>query len=145
MTDFQMGPLGLHVIKYAAEQADDFYDANWLIIDVNCTTDQGKVAFQSPCLMTTDIFDFMDEIKALLSGEGYNAYLVSLEPQVDVKISRGDGPDMFVLDVELTPDADNDEDIYDLSCPVTRVDLENMAQNASKVIEAFPVRAIGGS
>ena len=88
MTDFQMGPLTLSVKSYADDVSEDFYEANWLVLDVKCPTDDGDVAFQSPCLMTTDIFDFMDEINDLLAGQGRQAYLVSLEPQVDVRVGH---------------------------------------------------------
>jgi hypothetical protein len=142
MIDFQMGPLTLSVKSYADDVSSDFYEANWLNIAVKCPTDEGDVAFQSPCLMTTDLFDFMDEINDLLAGQGRQAYLVSLEPQVDVRIARGDGPDTFTLEVELTPNADDDEDIYGLSTIVTRVDVEGYIVQAEKIIEAFPVRGI---
>ena len=95
--------------------------------------------------MTTDIFDFMDEINDLLVGQGRQAYLVSLEPQVDVRIARGDGPDVFTLDVELTPNADDDEDIYDAAAIVSRAEVEEMAKQATALVEAFPVRGIEGS
>lgn len=145
MTDFQMGPLCLIVKGYATEDTTDFEKANWLRIAVTCPTDGGDVAFESSCLMTTDIFDFMDETDALLAGEGFQAYLVSLEPQVDVQISRAQGPDSFALDIELTPDADEDEDIYSLSTVISRADLEAMAAQAKQIIEAFPVRALKAS
>jgi hypothetical protein len=140
-----MGPLSLRVKSYADDVSKDFYEANWLNIAVKCATDDGKVAFQSPCLMTTDIFDFMDEMNDLLAGQGRQAYLVSLEPQVDVRIARGDGPDMFTLDIELTPNADDDEDIYDVATIVTRAEIEAMAKQAEQVVEAFPVRGIEGT
>ena len=142
MSEFQMGPLSLSVKSYADDVSKDFYEANWLNIAVQCPTDEGNVAFQSPCLMTTDLFDFMDEINDLLAGQGRQAYLVSLEPQVDVRIARGDGPDVFTLEVELTPNADDDEDIYGLSTTVTRADVQGYIAQAEKIIEAFPVRGI---
>lgn len=142
MSDFQMGPLVLSVKSYADDVSSDFYEANWLNIGVKCPTDEGDVAFQSPCLMTTDLFDFMDEINDLLAGQGRQAYLVSLEPQVDVRIARGDGPDVFTLEVELTPNADDDEDIYGLATTLTRADVEGYIVQAEKIIEAFPVRGI---
>ena len=142
MSSLQMGPLELNVKSYADDASKDFYEANWLNIAVTCPTDDGDVAFQSPCLMTTDIFDFMDEIAALLAGEGRQAYLVSLEPQVDVRIARGDGPDTFTLDVELTPNADDDEDIYGLTTTVTRAQVEGFTAQAEQIIETFPVRGI---
>lgn len=142
MSDFQMGPLTLSVKNYADDVSKDFYEANWLVVGVKCPTDEGDVSFQSRCLMTTDIFDFMDEINDLLVGQGRQAYLVSLEPQVDVRIARGDGPDMFALDVELTPDANDDEDIYGLSTIVSRKDVEGFVTQAEHIIAAFPVRGI---
>ena len=145
MTDFQMGPLTLSVKSYADDVSEDFYEANWLVLDVKCPTDEGDVAFQSPCLMTTDIFDFMDEINDLLAGQGRQAYLVSLEPQVDVRIALGDGPDVFTLDVELTPNVEDDEDIYDVAAIVSRAEVEEMAKQAAALVEAFPVRGIEGS
>jgi hypothetical protein len=145
MNEFVMGPLTLSVTGYADEESKDFYKANWLVLDVKCTTDQGDVKFSAPCLMTTDIFEFMDETAELLSGEGRHAYLVSLEPQVDVCLARGDGPDMFSMDVELTPDVNDDEDIYGLSIEVTRAQVEQMAAQATQIIEAFPVRGIQAS
>jgi hypothetical protein len=145
MTDFQMGPLTLSVKSYADDVSEDFYEANWLVLDVKCPTDDGDVAFQSPCLMTTDIFDFMDEINDLLSGQGRQAYLVSLEPQVDVRIALGDGPDVFTLDVELTPNVEDDEDIYDAAAIVSRAEVEEMAKHAAALVAAFPVRGIEGS
>ncbi|MFT5796952.1 MAG: hypothetical protein ACI84R_001007 [Candidatus Azotimanducaceae bacterium] len=142
MSSFQMGLLSLSVKSYADDVSKDFYEANWLNIDVKCATDEGDVAFQSPCLMTTDLFDFMDEINDLMAGQGRQAYLVSLEPQIDVRIARGDGPDTFTLEVELTPNADDDEDIYGLSTLVTRADVEGYIVQAEKIIEVFPVRGI---
>jgi hypothetical protein len=145
MSEIQLGPLDLSIKSYADDVSEDFYEANWLNIAVQCKTDEGEVAFQSPCLMTTDIFDFMDEINDLLAGMGRQAYLVSLEPQVDVRIARGDGPDVFTLDVELTPDAQDDEGIYDVAVIVSRAEVEAMAKQAEAVVEAFPVRGIEGS
>ena len=142
MNSLKMGPLVLNVKSYADDVSKDFFEANWLNICVKCATDDGDVAFQSPCLMTTDVFDFMDEIAALLAGEGRQAYLVSLEPQVDVRIARGDGPDVFTLEVELTPNADDDEDIYGLSVLVSRADVEGYTEQAEQIIEAYPVRGI---
>ena len=145
MTGFQMGPLTLKVKSYADDVLEDFYEANWLVLAVQCLTDEGDVAFQSPCLMTTDVFDFMDELNDLLAGQGRQAYLVSLEPQVDVRIARGDGPDVFTLDIELTPNADDDEDIYDVTSIISRAEVEKMAKQAAALVEAFPVRGIGVS
>jgi hypothetical protein len=142
MSEFQMGPLSLAVKSYADDASNDFYEANWLNIAVSCPTEDGDVAFQSACLMTTDLFDFMDEISDLLAGQGRQAYLVSLEPQIDVRIARGDTPDIFTLEVELTPNADDDEDIYGLSTTVTRAEVEGYTAQAEKIIEAFPVRGI---
>jgi hypothetical protein len=144
MSKFQMGPLCLTVKGYVDDVSKDFYEANWLTIAVSCPTEDGDVSFQSACLMTTDFFDFMDEMKSLLAGEGRQAYLVSLEPQVDVRIVRGDEPDTFVLDVELTPVIEDDEDIYGMSAPLTRADVEGFAKQAEAVIADFPVRGIEG-
>ncbi len=145
MTNFQMGPLALTVKSYATEDTTDFEKANWLHIEVNCPTDAGDVSFASSCLMTTDIFDFMDETDALLAGEGYQAYLVSLEPQVDVQIARGERADSFTLDIELTPNTQDDEDIYGLSTVITRADLEGIATQTKHIIDTFPVRALKAS
>jgi hypothetical protein len=145
MTDMKMGPLDLSVLSYASDDTADFEKANWLLVKVACPTDAGDVAFQSSCLMTTDIFDFMDETDALLAGEGYHAYLVSLEPQVDVQIARGEGADSFTLDIELTPNAQDDEDIYGLSTVITRADLEGIATQTKHIIDTFPVRALKAS
>lgn len=145
MTDFNLGPLCLTVKRYAHDDAKDFEKANWLHIGVKCPTDDGDVSFASSCLMTTDIFDFMDETDALLAGEGFQAYLVSLEPQVDVQIQRGDGPDSFTLDIELTPNAQDDEDIYAVSTTLSRDDMQDLAAQAKRIIEAFPVRSLKAS
>ena len=47
MSSFQMGPLSLNVKSYADDVSKDFYEANWLNIDVKCATDEGDVAFRS--------------------------------------------------------------------------------------------------
>ena len=139
MTDLIIGPLSLRTDGYANAVSGDFYADNWLRVAVNCTTDQGQVAFTAPCLMTTDIYDFVEELDDFLSGKGRHACLVSLEPQVDVRLSRSDG-DLFELEIELTPDADKDEDIYDATATVTRADVDRMAAQAADIIKAFPAR-----
>ena len=140
MTDLIVGPLTLKIHGYANDISGDFYKSNWLLVGVSCATDQGAVAFKSPCLMTTDFFDFVEETQELLTGKGRQAFLVSLEPQIDVRLERGTGADAFVLDVELTPDANDDEDIYDLSTQVSRAQIDSMIAQAKQIIVAFPVR-----
>lgn len=140
MNDFQVGPLTLRVKSYANDVSADFYNSNWLNIAVKCPTDAGDVGFQAACLMTTDIVDFLDELQDLLGGKGRQAFLVSLEPQVDVCLSRGEGPDAFQLDVELTPNADDDEDLYEASATVSRTDLETVAAQAAQIAQTFPMR-----
>jgi hypothetical protein len=47
---------------------------------------------------------------------------------------------MFELEIELTPDADADEDIYDATATVARADVDRIAAQAAQIIEAFPAR-----
>jgi hypothetical protein len=135
MNDLKIGPLSLKFGGYANDLSGDFYADNWLNVVVTCTTEQGQVAFTSPCLMTTDIYDFVEELDEFLSGKGRHACLVSLEPQVDVRLSRGADADTFEIEIELTPDAEADEDISDATATVTRADVDRVAVQAKQIIE----------
>jgi hypothetical protein len=145
--------------QYPVDQADNFWDLNWLSVTVRWQ--RGTTIWQAsdPCLTTEELVDLRDWFEKLSDGDSLHSSLGFMEPCLSFEIAQhGNEPVLrihlaYELDPrksEVVPNAVAAESIKPINddenpgvCPdfpLRDCKIPLIIQALNKAIEQFPVR-----
>ncbi len=135
---FQVGALKVSVCQSPLNDGEDLWDANWL--DVTAEIDlpgQAWVRATGPFLMTSDLAEFLTELRRMNETLSGTAELQPLEPNLRVQLafcSTG----QLLTEIALTPDHPTQTHTFELELDQTY--LPGIIRQLDTILERFPVR-----
>jgi hypothetical protein len=121
------------------------YDSNWLNVKIEVNKEQGNWSATDPSVLTYEIAELIDWLRAVSSGEYSERELEFLEPYISFHLAPAKGaPDKLV--VELTdyfvpPWADAGPfERYQIAFPLASIDLLGAAQSLESQLRQYPQR-----
>ncbi len=94
-----LGPLRLSALRYQFPEAEDYWDANWLIMHIRCTDDLRCASLTDPCLLVPELRDLSQSLSALVKGAA-RASLEAMEPYFGLTLRRDDD-DVITVDARI--------------------------------------------
>ena len=137
MSTIKLSQLELEVIGYERIQANDYYDANWLMVSVTADTNGINTKFARSCLLTSDLVEFNDQLINLNSGRKDSATLESFEPNIELSITKVDSLGHLKMIVKLIP---TDENFHQFSLQIDQSYLPLIIADIKDALLRYPVR-----
>ena len=129
--------LEIAVIGYAYKKSGNYYDDNWLTVEISLHVGSFKGAFQA-AFLTTELEKFRDELTALHATNKGQAEFHTLEGQLSLTLI-GDG----LGHIEIKGEALDQAGIGNRLSFVILIDqtqLESSARSLGAAISVYPVR-----
>lgn len=147
--DIRVGGLSVWIRARQFPGATEYYDANWLIVDVACEANGAIVRLDNePCLMTAELAEWRDHCADFLAGATTIAELPAMEPYLSVLIERrgaGDAkttasrPWRVGIWAKVRISHDNVTQFHEFQFPLDKSDVERLTNELSAALARYPV------
>ena len=135
--DISVSGLKIWISGRQFEDSTDYWDANWLVVTVHCSSDWSQVCAQGPIIHSAEIEKWLSELKNLEKRIHGEANLNCTEPELDVSIKldkKGSG----TLSVSITPD--NLIEQHDFLFSIDQSYLPSLIRELRNVLKKYPIR-----
>jgi hypothetical protein len=129
------GALRLEVEGYEFPDAQDTWDANWLIISGEVVSGRERWRFRRPCLMTHEVRLLADWLDHLSVGQAGQAFPLT-EPYLTFRRSDRSVCIGFALEV-ASPWSQRGDDLE--ACIIT-IPIDDRLSHAARALRAFAIR-----
>lgn len=129
--------LKLWVHGYQYDEADDYWDGNWLNATAICSENGATVLVQGAFIRTTEIDDWgraVEKLGANLEGE---ARLECMEPELAVRLSAK-SLGAVEMEVQITPDQLTQDHKFTFS--IDQSYLAPLSSQCARLMHTFPIR-----
>jgi hypothetical protein len=135
--DLDLAGFKLWVHGYQFQDADDYWDGNWLRATAVCSANAASALVSGPFIRNTEIKDWqlaVDELYLKLEGQ---AALDCMEPGLPVTLKAA-SLGSVAMDVEITPDHLTQEHKFHFS--IDQSYLRRLSSQCARLLENFPIR-----
>ena len=135
--DIKLNGLQVWVHGRQFPHATDYWDGNWLRITAHCGTHGADVWTSGAILNLPALVSWLTELEDLdrsLTGE---ANLISLEPELCVRLSAGQ-LGQISMEVQITPDNVTQEHTFRFK--LDQSFLKPVIESCRKIVTEYPVR-----
>jgi hypothetical protein len=121
----------LRIVGYQFPEATDLDDANWLMINGDCSLAGRQWTFTDPCLETWDVGELASWLEALAVGRNAKPLLEFTEPNLAFQVLEGNIL-RVIFSLESSPDRDFNapESERRLDVPITSLSTEGEDRTA---------------
>ncbi len=121
------------------EKEDDYYDANWL--SVNIKYSDSKISFDQidHCLLSFELLDFIESIEAIIEGKIAKIITEFIEPYLEFSIYKIN--ESYIFDIKFVYDTSGENwKIVSISKDMTLTNLIELNSQFREMYEKFPYR-----
>ena len=136
--DFRVAELKVWIHRRQYENADEYWDANWLNITARCTSGGAKVEISGPVLHLSEVVGFLRECEVLYERVKGEATLGCMEPNLHLSLHTTDSLGSIEAVIAITPDHLNEE--HSFKFQIDQSHLPFIIRGLKKVLAEFPVR-----
>lgn len=136
----------MSLVGYQFPELEDVeYDSNWLNVKI-AVNDQGdKWSTIDPALLTYEVQDLIDWLRAVSARKYDNRELVFMEPCLSFRLSPPEGdPEKLVIELshEFRPSwaSEDPDEEYEIEFSLTSIDLISAAQSLEDQLRRYPQR-----
>lgn len=130
--------------------ADDYYDANWLLIQVDVTHPKGSWSANDPCLLTFEVERLAKWLEEVHDNINKKSYCSFTEPCLEFRVEANDKGERVLriyFELEIRPlwTASNNlgmEDFW-VDFPLAEIDLPAAARDLRSQLHKYPQRVFG--
>lgn len=135
--NIRLGDLQIWIHGRQFPDCDDYWDGNWLRVTARCRAQGAEVWTAGPILHLGDLVRWLEALEELNKTLTGRADLISLEPELLVKISV-DITGQLLIEVEITPDHMGQKHWFQSEADQTY--LRPLIANCQRILKDFPVR-----
>jgi len=136
--DLKAAGLQLWIHGRQFPDSPDYYDGNWLRVTAHTGAAGASVWASGAILMVPDLVRWADQCDALAKGEGQDAQLAPMEPELKVRIRQVDRLGHLTMQVLITPDNLTQEHSFEFE--IDQSYLAGIAAQCRSIADAYPVR-----
>jgi hypothetical protein len=126
-------------------ESEEFWDRNWLVVDLSAKDEVSTVRIHGPWLHTTELQDLLGGVRDLLSKKLSRFDLQNMEPHIGLSFERTDELGHFEIQLSLqsevshrsTPDYSKSARTYEFG--IDQTDLQVLERQLVSALEAYPV------
>lgn len=150
--------------QYPVDQADNFWDLNWLSVTMRWQRGTNISQASDPCLTTEELVDLRDWFEKLSDGDSSDPCMSFMEPCLSFEITQRENEPVLrihlayeldprkseivpnaVVAESIKPSQDAENSGVCLGFPLKDCKIPTIIQAITKAIEKFPVRQEQGS
>lgn len=136
--DMTIGPLSLTFVELQFPSSNDYWDANWLVVDISCSDLERTVQrLNDPCLRTDEMRDLKDDLSAFVAG-GSNVSLKAMEPYFSFEIHRMENASTVEIRAGIRQRHAKEADLFDFQA--TDQALSELVFQLEGICLAYPVK-----
>jgi hypothetical protein len=135
--DLDLAGLKLWVHGYQFQDADDYWDGNWLRATAVCSANGASVLVSGPFIRNTEIQDWQRAVDVLYMKPEGQAALECMEPGLAVTLKAA-SLGSVEMNVEITPDHLTQEHKFNFS--IDQSYLSRLSSQCARLLENFPIR-----
>jgi len=105
----QIAGLRIRVHGRQFDDAQDYWDGNWLVVSARCVEGGASVEVSGPIVHLSELSQFLAELEPLYETLRGTATLPCMEPNLRVEIRPSNSTGGMEVDVRITPDHLNQE------------------------------------
>ena len=136
--DIEIAALRIWVHGREFEDAEDYWDGNWLRATAHCAASGASSRAHGSILHLGELVGFLDECAVLHKTLEGKAELSCIEPNLGVELSTSESRGNIDVNVRLTPDHLTQEHLFRFA--IDQSYLPGIIKGIRKVLESFPVR-----
>lgn len=137
--DLRFLGLSLWIEGHQFPDADDYWDANWLVVRACMETDGARVECNGPILMTADIDRFRGQLAVMAMTIKGEAALQPLEPNLKL-VLKMDSRGQIEFTLEITPDHMAQQHSFTLDADQTC--LPALVESCDAILTRYPIKNI---
>lgn len=131
--------LSISGYEFSLKKDIDWYDANWLVVQVDYSDDDGEKTYTAPCLLTNELESLKDDIGDILQGEETGMITDFLEPSLKLSITRVD--EFYAVQIRFVYEMSESgwKEVY-VSQGMDKQGLQNLRDSFQALSNEYPVR-----
>ncbi len=138
--DISLSGLKIWISGRQFENSTDFWDANWLVVTIGCSSDFSEVVVQGPIIHLSEMEQWMFELQKLNKTIRGEAKLNCMESEFDASI-RLDKTGSGSLAVFITPDNLNER--HEFTFSVDQSYLPALIRALQTILTKYPIKGSG--
>jgi len=122
--------------------ANEPYDSNWLIIELNVTTSQGSWAVSDPCLLTQEVSELANWLDKIAANDLNDRQCSFLEPVLEFRLTEHNQEESLevLFHNNVLPPSITKSNSYSIFFPLSDVNLSSAANDLRKQLTKYPQR-----
>lgn len=137
LPDISLAGLKLWVAGRQFEHSTDFWDANWLVVTVQCSSSYSNVAAQGPIIHLSEIEQWISELQKLSKRLAGEARLNCMETELNVKMTLDGRTGAGSLRVCITPDYLTER--HEFIFPIDQSYLPKLIGELQNILKQYPI------
>ncbi len=135
--DIKLAGFNLWVHQRQFPEAQDFWDANWLIITVYCEAPGAQVKMNGPIIHLTEIENLLKECRQMYASLSGEASLNCMEPELDL-ILKMQTNGRLTMEVKITPNHLMQKHWFQFD--IDQSYLPELIRDCQRVLENYPLK-----
>ncbi len=140
--DISVAGLKIRIAGRQFEHSTDFWDANWLVITVQCSSSCSNVVTQGPIIHLSEIERWMSELQEMNETLAGEARLNCMEPELDVSLTLDGTTGAGSLTVCITPDHLTER--HEFIFPIDQSYLPALIGELRSILKQYPITGAVG-
>lgn len=136
--DLVMGPLRIRVLRRQFPEAEDYWDANWLVVHAVVSTPRSRAEARGPLLHLGDLVAWREHLARIEPGRNADVELGATEPDVSATI-RLDPLGRGSLVVRLRAGVEEDGETHTWAVPVDASHLPRWIASLDALLARHPL------
>ena len=118
----------------------DYYDANWLTVNIRCTDNCTDKSYKDNCILTYELDNLVKQIDNIIDGKESGLITEFMEPYLKFSITKT--KDIYAVQIRFVCDTTEEwKEVY-VSQGMNVKELVEMRNGLDKLRKKFPVRQV---
>jgi hypothetical protein len=126
-------------------ESEEFWDRNWLVVDLSAKDEVSAVQIRGPYLHATELRALLQGVRDLLKAKASEFHLQNMEPMIRLSVEKRDELGHFEVQLALqsevshrsTPDCSKSAHRYEFG--IDQTDLQILERQLVGALDAYPV------
>lgn len=134
--DISIAGLRVWVFGRESENEQDYWDGNWLRVEVLCRSEAAESHVSGSILHLSEVREWLDELNKLSAEPNGEARLSCMEPYLSARLELTSG--RGALAVSITPDVLTEK--REFAFAIDQSYLPELTSQLARVLRRFPIR-----
>jgi hypothetical protein len=136
--DIHIEDLTITVIGYERPESDEYYDSNWLLVEMRYERGDTKIVRRGSDIQAPELVSFLSQVEKMYEIVSGHAELSCIEPYISINLQMNKTNGHVSGLIELTPDHVKEKHIINIE--IDQSYLTEIINDLRVAVNAFPVK-----